>query len=78
MSVQKYHDVAEMPPLKRVTGDKLASRIRAVWARSRLLTKYSYTPGVLKFANIEEANHAREDGLCARARMQRTQSNKQR
>ena len=67
MSVSKYRHVCDMPPPARVSGEALAARIRAVWARSRRLAPPAYTPGVEKFPNLEEAQRARARDEKARA-----------
>ncbi len=72
MSVTKYRDVAEMPPLPLVSGPELAQRIRSVWARARRLARACRAPGVQRFASIEEAQQAREE--ATRARMQQLRS----
>ena len=68
MGVTKYRSAGDMPPPPRVSGDDLASRIRAVWARSRRLAPAAYTPGVRKFRSIEAAQTAREQDQKARVR----------
>ena len=75
MTVSKYRDVAAMPPMPRVSGQKLTQRIRAVWARARRLAGPAYVPGVQKFASIEAAQEAREQAIAARVRRLRAQRN---
>jgi hypothetical protein len=57
-----------MPPVERVTGDALAQRIRATWARARRLVRDDpgYQHGVQRFASLEEAQAARERAVRAR------------
>lgn len=59
MPVQKFRDARDMPRPPRVTGDDLAGRIAAVWARAASLTTLGYPPGVYRFRSIEEAQQAR-------------------
>jgi hypothetical protein len=72
MGVTKYRSVEEMPPPPRVTGEALAARIRAVWARARRLAPAAYRPGVQKFPDLESAQRAREEDQKARARRLRS------
>ena len=69
MSVSRYRSVAEMPPPPRVTGEGLADRIRAVWARARRLTPPAYTPGVHRYRSVEAAQQARDQEVRARVRL---------
>jgi len=61
MSISRYHDVSEMPPPPRVTGDDLWERIRALWSRSSRLSSVCTPRGVQRFRSIEEANREREE-----------------
>jgi hypothetical protein len=71
MSVARYRDVGEMPPPSRATGEELARRIRATWARARRLVRDDpgYRRGVHRFASLEEAQADRE--RATRARIER-------
>jgi len=71
MGVTKYRHVEDMPPLPRVSGEDLADRIRAVWARSRRLAPSAYTQGVQKFRDLEAAQQARDQDQQARVRQLR-------
>ncbi|MCG8417087.1 MAG: hypothetical protein MJE77_03975 [Proteobacteria bacterium] len=73
MSVSKYRNVDEMPPPPRVTGQDLANRIRAVWARARHLAGPAYVTGVQKFASVEDAQLAREQAIQERVRRLKAQ-----
>jgi hypothetical protein len=68
MSISRYHDVGEMPPVGRATGDQLVRRIRAAWARARrlVLGDPGYRRGVQRFASLEEAQAERESATQAR------------
>ncbi len=74
MTVNRYRDVDEMPPVPRATGEELADRIRAVWARAwRLAGGVFHSPGVQKFTDIESAQRARQAAIRARIRRLREQ-----
>ena len=68
MSVTRYRDIGAMPPVSRATGEELPRRIRATWARARMLVRDdpAFPCGVQKFASLEEAQAAREQATLAR------------
>lgn len=61
MPIQKYRDVAEMPPPApcAVVDDACLDRIRKLWARSAVLAPRVYPRGVFKFRSLEDAQAAR-------------------
>jgi hypothetical protein len=69
--VSKYRSVTEMPRVPASDPSRLASRIRALWNRSFLLTPPSYPRGVSRFRDIAEANAARERATLRRMRATR-------
>lgn len=76
MTIEKYRNVHEMPPVVRVASKDLARRIRTVWVRTRRLVDASFAPGVQKFTDIEAAHWAREQAVKNRVRRLREQRHK--
>lgn len=66
MSIEKYRDVRDMPPVSRTTGAALPLRIRATWARARRLAGGPYMVGVQKFTSLQTAQEARTQAIRAR------------
>jgi hypothetical protein len=62
MPVAKSRSVEELPPPTRGdAGDPTyVAIVRALWARTMLLTPPCARPGVHRFRSISEAQHARE------------------
>ena len=69
MAVERYRDVADMPPPPRTTGPELGQCIREVMMRAVRLAGAGYPPGVHRFATLDDAQEAR--GQVVRARAQR-------
>ncbi len=68
MPVERFRDVAEMPPLPLASGETLTARIRAVWGRSWRLADVRWPPGVQRFRSLEEAQVARNAVVRERVR----------
>ena len=70
MSVQRFRDVADMPPLPR--GDpndpSTYARIRELWRFSARHLTPLFPPGVCRFRSIEEMSEARETAEMIRMR----------
>ena len=66
MSVSKFRNIADMPPLPHVTGPGVERRVRAMWRRMRTLRpRRTMVRGVRKFRTIEEAQAARSAVLTS-------------
>ena len=72
MSVQRFRDVAEMPPPPRGNPADPATyaRIKELWRFSSRLPAL-FPPGVTRYRSIEESDAAREQALIARMRAMR-------
>ena len=75
MSVEKYHDVSDMPPLPiTISYADAARRFAAMLDFWRKAVPRQYPRGVERYRSIEEANTAREawlDGEVGRLRRER-------
>ena len=72
MTVTKYRSVEEMPAVPLLQGEALWARIRATWARARLLTPPLPLPrGVHRFRSMAAANAQREAAVLVRMRATR-------
>lgn len=62
MPVAKRHSVEDLQPPQRGEPGSLTyvAIVRALWARTMLLTPPCALPGVHRFRGISEAQHARE------------------
>lgn len=76
MPLERYRDVAEMPPpaavpvppASRAVDPALLERIVALSAFATSVTDRLYPPGVQRFSTIEAANASQEAALLARMR----------
>lgn len=59
MTVQRFRDVADMPPPPLAGAPDLERRIREVLARAHSVSGFTVVPGVQKFRSVDEANEAR-------------------
>lgn len=73
MPVQRYRDVADMPPPSRGDPKDPATyaRIRELWHASMSRMPPLFAPGVYRYRSVEEADAAREAALIARMRAMR-------
>lgn len=72
MPVSRFKSAFDIPRPDRYDGPDLLERIRVLWNRAFALCPPSFTRGVSRFANIEDANRARFDATVER--MRRTSS----
>lgn len=72
MTVQRYRDVADMPPPERADprDPSTWSRIRAVWGVANRLPPL-FPPGLYRYRSVEESDVAREAATIARMRVLR-------
>ena len=76
MSVDKYHDVSDMPPLPiAVSYEDAARRFAAVLGFWRKTIPRQYPRGVTRYRTVEEANLAREEWLSGEVRRLREERN---
>lgn len=68
MTVTKYRDAQDMPPVPLPGAETLTARIRALWARAHLLSPHAPPRGLQRFRSIEEANAARAQATVQRMR----------
>lgn len=73
MSVKRYRDVSEMPPLPREDpkDPRTFARIRDLWRFSHRLTPRLFPPGVYRYRSIEERQAAHERATIERMRAMR-------
>lgn len=68
MPVFKYRSAEEVPRPGVVDRENLAARIRALWTRSFLFVRPTFSRGVERFRSIEDANAARTRATVTRVR----------
>lgn len=73
MTVQRFRDVADMPPPRRGDPADPATylRIKELWRFSSRSLPVLFRPGVFRYRSIEESQVAREQSLIARMRAMR-------
>lgn len=69
MTIQRFRDVADMPPPPRTdpAASSTFARIKELWAATDHLPPL-FPPGVTRFRSVEELDRAREEALIARMR----------
>ena len=72
MPIERYRDVADMPPPPRGDPNDPATfaRVRALWHFALRLPRL-FAPGLHRYRSIEDSQRAREEALIARMRTMR-------
>lgn len=75
MPVERYHDVADMPPPARLDPKDPSTwaRIRELWSFGTRRLPPLFPPGVTRFRTIEDLQAAREAATLERMRRMRDQ-----
>jgi hypothetical protein len=71
MPVSKFRSIEEMPSPIEDAPERLASRIRALWARAFTLARPLDFRGVTRYESIERASAARTRATLERMRATR-------
>lgn len=71
MAIERYRDVAEMPPPPRPSRENLTRVIVAVWERAHLALPPDFPRGVMKFRTLEAAQAQRQQVTYSRIRQLR-------